>query len=189
MQTGAKHSGLFQFEFDWFYARHQGQVCLHHAVTHQILPSACAAMRCHRYQDAEAEAAAEAAALGPVQRSQGADLAQLLAQAEPFDRGYYYRQVGAAWKCPAGSLQDHVPRPWLQQMRSSSIRLPIACSSPKLTILLLCGCRARVNLTQDVGLPPESAEGGYQVRVVQLLQSARCRSHALGWILQVLNGL
>lgn len=45
-----------------------------------------------RYRDTEAEAAAAAAALGPVQRSQGADLAELLSQAEPFDQGFYHRR-------------------------------------------------------------------------------------------------
>ena len=44
-----------------------------------------------RFRDVEAEAAAAAAALGPVQQSAGADLAKLLSQAEPFDRGFYYR--------------------------------------------------------------------------------------------------
>ncbi len=44
-----------------------------------------------RYFDEGAEAAAAAAALGPVQQSQGADLAELLSQAEPFDQAYYYR--------------------------------------------------------------------------------------------------
>ena len=56
-----------------------------------ILPCACTlALRC-RFHDTEAEAAAAAAALGPVQQSQGADLAELLSRAEPFERGYYYR--------------------------------------------------------------------------------------------------
>lgn len=35
-------------------------------------------------------------------------------------------------------------------------------------------CRARVNLAQDVGLPPESAEGGYQVGLVGAGLQGRC---------------
>ncbi|KAL4440645.1 hypothetical protein ABPG77_000354 [Micractinium sp. CCAP 211/92] len=76
-----------------------------------------------RYFDEEA-AAATAAALGPVQQSQGADLAQLLAQAEPFDRGFYHR--------------------------------------------------ARVNLAQELGLPPEPAGGGFQGLTFDLKGLAAC---------------
>jgi hypothetical protein len=69
---------------------------------------------CHasRYRDHEAEQAAVAAALGPVQRSQGADLAQLLAQTKPFDRAHYFRaranlleECGAPPEVPAGAMQ------------------------------------------------------------------------------------
>ena len=44
-----------------------------------------------RYHDEAEEQAAAAAALGPVRQSQGADLAQLLSQVEPFDQAFYYR--------------------------------------------------------------------------------------------------
>ena len=56
-----------------------------------------------RYRDEEAEAAAAAAALGPVRQSQGADLSQLLAQAEPFDRAFYFRWGPAR----GGAVQRH----------------------------------------------------------------------------------
>lgn len=65
-----------------------------------------------RYRDRDAEQADAAAALGPVQRSRGADLAQLLAQVQPFDRAHFFRarahlleECGAPPEVPAGTLE------------------------------------------------------------------------------------
>lgn len=147
-----------------------------------------------RYHDEEAEAAAAAAAQGPVQRSQGADLAQLLAQAEQFDRSFYHRCVqagGNAQPCRAvlqGSIDGHCSWNWRphRPCQASFVGRMLARAwqawGPSSSHLGPgTACRVRVNLTQELGLPPEPAGGGFQVgagRGVTRTRNTACMPHA-----------
>lgn len=105
---------------------------------------------------------------------QGADLAKLLAEAEQFDAGVYFRCD--AWQRPGlHSCTGSNLRCALAAGRSPLLRSPPPALGRLISGCFLRLCRARVNLARDVGLPPDAGADGYQVGGMELQTATALR--------------